>query len=94
MAEAMARLARIFRQMLADHKSRPLLTLRWRKDLNGAPQSLAIIFDYSFSYHVMITLPLTLAELLCANTRLFISWQNPSDSSRVTPIAVELLPCS
>jgi len=30
----------------------------------------------SFSYHVMIMLPLTLAELLCDNTRLFISWQN------------------
>ena len=34
------------------------------------------------------------AELLCDNTRLFISWQNASDSSRVTPIAVELLPRS
>jgi hypothetical protein len=33
--------------------------------------------QYTFSYHVMITLPLTLAELLCGNARLFISWQNP-----------------
>ncbi len=50
--------------------------------------------QYTFSYHVMITLPLTLAELLCDNTRLLFSWQNASGSSRVTPIAVELLPCS
>jgi len=33
--------------------------------------------SYSFSYHVMISLLLTLAELLCDNRRLFISWQNP-----------------
>ena len=46
----------------------------------------------SFSYHVMITLPLTLAELLRDNTRLSIPCQTASDSSRVTPISAELFP--